>query len=521
MGVMFNPSPKKMTLNCGGLTPQKDTRYYCWMMILLVITILMSCTEGSIISEDVASNPYTEEQLARFEKPSSLSDKLKRIASMKRSSFANMNPFETYPIAAAKDITIKADTEYKFLGLDFGGQYVNGHMIILKNPMNHFSIMEPPPPGIASESVETTSPISKIWKSYETSTMKGGCYFNVTSTVRDTARNNLANHYCHFATNAGFFNTHKHTCMGNVVADSKVLHTSPRHNVNFGIKKNGEYFIGYVDGENSKVEDFDQLIGGVIWLVRKGERFVDESSFIEDMTTQETGNRFIVVRASRSAIGHDKEGRLVIVHIDGDGNHNKGPSLHELADTLIELGVYNAINLDGGGSVTVVRDNDIIINSVSDGCSSSSSDWDADFADRSGMFRCPRKVMTATCIHDFLSESERAIQKTLAGKSKQEFSTKINQFIMLVQVLIAMVVIVGLSIILLLLFFTCSMCCCSGPKKAVGPNYSKLDLEMVNLAIDAESDDSDIVQSIQKDFTAQPTIMEQSLPIVNNTTTTE
>lgn len=76
---------------------------------------------------------------------------------------------------------------------------------------------------------------------------------------------------------------------------------------------------------------------------------MSEAVKIEDLTFQETGtpNHFVTVRASRLAIGHDKKGRLMIVELDGDGNHNKGFNLYELADLMIQLGAVNAINLDG------------------------------------------------------------------------------------------------------------------------------------------------------------------------------
>jgi exopolysaccharide biosynthesis protein len=58
----------------------------------------------------------------------------------------------------------------------------------------------------------------------------------------------------------------------------------------------------------------------------------------------------------RTAIGVDKRGKyLYLVVIDGRlPGYSKGATLTELANFLIELGAHFAINLDGGGSSTLV-----------------------------------------------------------------------------------------------------------------------------------------------------------------------
>lgn len=58
----------------------------------------------------------------------------------------------------------------------------------------------------------------------------------------------------------------------------------------------------------------------------------------------------------RSAIGLDKAGkRLFLVVVDGrQPGYSEGIQLAELANLLIEVGVYQAMNLDGGGSSTLV-----------------------------------------------------------------------------------------------------------------------------------------------------------------------
>lgn len=45
--------------------------------------------------------------------------------------------------------------------------------------------------------------------------------------------------------------------------------------------------------------------------------------------------------------------------------HHRGASLYEFADLLVRRGVVNAINLDGGGSSTFIKDQ-VLINYPSD-----------------------------------------------------------------------------------------------------------------------------------------------------------
>ena len=57
----------------------------------------------------------------------------------------------------------------------------------------------------------------------------------------------------------------------------------------------------------------------------------------------------------RSAAGVTADGKLLLFTVDGrNAGHSLGMSLSEVADTLIEFGARHAINLDGGGSTTMV-----------------------------------------------------------------------------------------------------------------------------------------------------------------------
>ncbi len=72
-------------------------------------------------------------------------------------------------------------------------------------------------------------------------------------------------------------------------------------------------------------------------------------------------------KAPRTAVGITKDGGVLLVVIDGRNPAvSMGLTLQELAELLLDLGAYNAVNLDGGGSSTMVI-GDKVVNVPSDG----------------------------------------------------------------------------------------------------------------------------------------------------------
>src|SRR5690606_30922187 len=75
----------------------------------------------------------------------------------------------------------------------------------------------------------------------------------------------------------------------------------------------------------------------------------------------------------RSAVGLSADGtRMFLVSIDGRQAHAHGMTLTETAEFMADLGAYDALNLDGGGSSTLVArepatDERTVVNSPSDG----------------------------------------------------------------------------------------------------------------------------------------------------------
>jgi hypothetical protein len=62
----------------------------------------------------------------------------------------------------------------------------------------------------------------------------------------------------------------------------------------------------------------------------------------------------------RTAAGVTADGKLLLFTVDGrNAPHSNGLTYAEMADVLIRWGARNAINLDGGGSTTLVMDNPV------------------------------------------------------------------------------------------------------------------------------------------------------------------
>jgi hypothetical protein len=114
---------------------------------------------------------------------------------------------------------------------------------------------------------------------------------------------------------------------------------------------------------NLNIETFPELknimtaIGGGAVLVKKGE--------IPHFSHNITGYH------PRTAVGFSKDGRqMFMVVADGRSKKSVGMTQEELARFMIELGSYYALNLDGGGSSTMVarppgQENLTILNTVS------------------------------------------------------------------------------------------------------------------------------------------------------------
>jgi len=160
-----------------------------------------------------------------------------------------------------------------------------------------------------------------------------------------------AAHDCKLATNAGFFDMDHGGCIGPIVSDGEVLHTASMQGAIFGITSEGLFAAGYANESVIAKNTFKQLVQGRGWLVHNGQSYLDKSANIEGISKS-----FINLIAPRLAIGWDNEGQLILVIVDGIEAQKKGIDLVTFTDMLIKFGMVEAVNLDGGGSVTFIWD---------------------------------------------------------------------------------------------------------------------------------------------------------------------
>lgn len=103
---------------------------------------------------------------------------------------------------------------------------------------------------------------------------------------------------------------------------------------------------GFTVGSSVKVSyqvnggSLQSAVGGQAMLVNYGQR----SWFSQNITG----------RRARTAIGASQDGKTLYLVVVEGGNGSRGMTQEELADFLVSVGVWQAVNLDGGGSSTMV-----------------------------------------------------------------------------------------------------------------------------------------------------------------------
>ncbi len=90
-------------------------------------------------------------------------------------------------------------------------------------------------------------------------------------------------------------------------------------------------------------------------LVADGMRVVDEDVDVEGFSAgaHQFDSDITRGRYPRAALGLDGS-HMLAVACDGRTSRDRGMTLTELADTLVGLGATEALNLDGGGSASLV-----------------------------------------------------------------------------------------------------------------------------------------------------------------------
>lgn len=126
---------------------------------------------------------------------------------------------------------------------------------------------------------------------------------------------------------------------------------------NLAVGDTVKIFMGLSPG----VAKLKELIGGFPKIVYNGADYVDQGYL------EEGGPSHTYERHPRTAVGFSQDSsKIYFVAVDGRSAQSVGMTLHELADFMQRIGIYQGINFDGGGSTTVfVRDS--VMNVTSDG----------------------------------------------------------------------------------------------------------------------------------------------------------
>lgn len=101
---------------------------------------------------------------------------------------------------------------------------------------------------------------------------------------------------------------------------------------------------------NAQAED---IIAGNPQLIRKGR--VDITWEFE-----RSGKSHVETKHPRTAAALLKDGRFLLVTIDGRSESSGGVGLDHLAKLLLDFGAVDAMNLDGGGSTTMYLNGQVV-----------------------------------------------------------------------------------------------------------------------------------------------------------------
>ncbi|HST08238.1 MAG TPA: phosphodiester glycosidase family protein, partial [Gemmatimonadaceae bacterium] len=98
------------------------------------------------------------------------------------------------------------------------------------------------------------------------------------------------------------------------------------------------------------------LIGGWPRILRDGESVAGDAATLEGALS-----RNAEMRHPRTALGFSRDSTtLLILTVDGRSENSGGMTLVELARVMRELGAWQAMNFDGGGSTTMVIEGKVV-----------------------------------------------------------------------------------------------------------------------------------------------------------------
>jgi hypothetical protein len=103
--------------------------------------------------------------------------------------------------------------------------------------------------------------------------------------------------------------------------------------------------VSLTSGQSYNPADFQMMVGGHTILVDQGKA-TDFSRDIRGVSGS--------ADRARTAVGYSQDGRKVYLVTVEENGAREGVTLKELQQMLLEIGVWKAVNMDGGGSTTMV-----------------------------------------------------------------------------------------------------------------------------------------------------------------------
>ena len=102
-----------------------------------------------------------------------------------------------------------------------------------------------------------------------------------------------------------------------------------------------------------QMESYEDAVAGVPQLIKNGKI---------DITWEEekSSKSFVETRHPRTAVAKLKDGKFLMITVDGRTESSGGIGLQDLAEYLLSLGATDAMNLDGGGSTTMFVDGKVV-----------------------------------------------------------------------------------------------------------------------------------------------------------------
>lgn len=105
--------------------------------------------------------------------------------------------------------------------------------------------------------------------------------------------------------------------------------------------------------ELAQIDSLDDIVGGVPQLIK--------NSKINITWEQEKSTKsFVETRHPRTAVAKLKDGKFLMITVDGRSESSGGIGLQDLAEFLLSIGATDAMNLDGGGSTTMFVDGKVV-----------------------------------------------------------------------------------------------------------------------------------------------------------------